>query len=253
MNKIKVNKNKKNLSKEELHNLTKDELIEKIIKMEAYNVQLKNLLEKSIAKDSPDEDDPRFSEVRRNFDFSKQHKRHVLLKFCYLGWNYNGYVTQDNTNETIEFYIFRALKKVCLIESRETSNYNRCGRTDKGVSAFDQVISIDLRSRFPLKDQLTNEGVNGEINYCSLLNKVLPKAIRAICWMPLASQNFSARFDCIDRTYRYFFPRGNLNIPAMKEACTHLIGSHDFRNLCRFFLYTYFKVYKYFSFYCNFR
>lgn len=29
---------------------------------------------------------------------------------------------------------------------RETSCYHRCGRTDKGVSAFGQVISIDLRS-----------------------------------------------------------------------------------------------------------
>jgi tRNA pseudouridine38/39 synthase len=29
---------------------------------------------------------------------------------------------------------------------REGSNYHRCGRTDKGVSAFGQVISLDLRT-----------------------------------------------------------------------------------------------------------
>ena len=29
---------------------------------------------------------------------------------------------------------------------RETSNYHRCGRTDKGVSALGQVVSIDLRT-----------------------------------------------------------------------------------------------------------
>ena len=32
-----------------------------------------------------------------------------------------------------------------LIESRQISNYHRCGRTDRGVSAFSQVISLDLR------------------------------------------------------------------------------------------------------------
>ena len=42
--------------------------------------------------------------------------------------------------------IFQALTKTRLIENRETANYSRCGRTDKGVSAFGQVISIDLRS-----------------------------------------------------------------------------------------------------------
>ena len=37
---------------------------------------------------------------------------------------------------------------------RETSNYHRCGRTDKGVSALGQVISLDLRSNL-----LTGVGV----------------------------------------------------------------------------------------------
>ena len=48
--------------------------------------------------------------------------------------------------KTIEGYLFRALTLSRLIESRETSNYHRCGRTDRGVSASHQVISIDLRS-----------------------------------------------------------------------------------------------------------
>jgi tRNA pseudouridine38/39 synthase len=156
-----------------------------------------------------------------------------LLKFCYLGWNYSGYVVQDDTIETIEYYLFKALKKVCLIDSRETSNYNRCGRTDKGVSAFDQVVSLDLRSKFEFKDQLTEEAINGEINYCTLLNKVLPKEIRAISWMPLISSTYSARFDCTNRTYRYFFPRGTLDVNLMEEACKSLLGAHDFRNLCK--------------------
>lgn len=54
-----------------------------------------------------------------------------------------------------------------------------------------------------------------------------------LAWMPLITSNFSARFDCADRTYRYFFPRGDLDIELMKEACKHLLGTNDFRNLCK--------------------
>ena len=46
---------------------------------------------------------------------------------------------QEDTEKTIEAVLFDALLKTRLIESRATSNYHRCGRTDKGVSAFSQV------------------------------------------------------------------------------------------------------------------
>lgn len=165
--------------------------------------------------------------------FFRSFKRHILLKFLYLGWDYQGFVVQEDTSETIEFYLFNALSKICLIDSRETSNYNRCGRTDKGVSAFEQVVSLDVRSKIPEDEQLSQYGVDNEIKYCSLLNKVLPKNIRCTAWMPLATLTYSARFDCVGRTYRYYFPEGSLDIEAMRVACKHLIGSHDFRNLCK--------------------
>ena len=79
-----------------------------------------------------------------------------------------GYTIQEGILSTVEHQIFEAFKRTKLIESRETSNYHRCGRTDKGnfcseklnknviifkltcwligVSAFCQVISIDFRS-----------------------------------------------------------------------------------------------------------
>lgn len=57
----------------------------------------------------------------------------------------------------------------------------RCGRTDKGVSAFDQVISITLRSKMKSGVGIINpentdissaEEDNGlEINYVQLLNR----------------------------------------------------------------------------------
>lgn len=96
-----------------------------------------------------------------------------------------------------------------------------------------QVISIDLRSKFDVDTQMTDDSIRNEINYCEILNRVLPKEIRCTAWQPLYSREFSARFDCRLRTYRYFLPRSNLNIEAMQTACGYLIGAHDFRNLCK--------------------
>jgi tRNA pseudouridine38/39 synthase len=39
-----------------------------------------------------------------------------------------------------------------------------------------------------------------------LLNGVLPDEIRAIAWSPVQNE-LSARFDCIERVYRYYFPK----------------------------------------------
>lgn len=77
----------------------------------------------------------------RPFDFSAHPRRHVAVRLAYLGWFYHGFAVQDNTDNTVEAKLFEALLKTRLIQSRETSNYHRCGRTDKGVSAFSQVGS----------------------------------------------------------------------------------------------------------------
>lgn len=82
--------------------------------------------------------------AKRAFDFSAHGQRHVALKIAYLGWGYQGFASQENTNNTIEEKLFEALTKTRLIESRQTSKYHRCGRTDKGVSAFGQVRTTKL-------------------------------------------------------------------------------------------------------------
>lgn len=80
---------------------------------------------------------------------------------------------------------------------------------------------------------MTEDSIKNEIRYCDSLNRVLPPDIRCVAWQPLYNREFSSRFDCRERVYRYFFPRGNLNIDAMQVACKYLIGIHDFRNLCK--------------------
>ena len=86
------------------------------------------------------------SSKQKPFDFSRYHKRHVALKMAYIGWDYHGFASQESTENTIESHFFTALCKACLIENRADCNYSRCGRTDKGVSAFAQVVSLDVRS-----------------------------------------------------------------------------------------------------------
>lgn len=83
----------------------------------------------------------------RPFDFSAHPRRHVALRLAYLGWAYQGFAVQENTENTVEARLFEALLKTRLIESRQTSNYHRCGRTDKGVSAFSQVSSRRLKAQ----------------------------------------------------------------------------------------------------------
>uniref|UniRef100_A0A8B9CN68 Pseudouridine synthase 3 n=1 Tax=Anser brachyrhynchus TaxID=132585 RepID=A0A8B9CN68_9AVES len=137
---------------------------------------------------------------QRPFDFSAYGRRHVALKIAYLGWGYQGFASQENTSNTIEEKLFEALKKTRLVDDRQTSNYHRCGRTDKGVSAFGQVISLDLRSNL-------SEGK--KLNGC--------KDIRVLAWSPV-EPDFSARFSCLRRTYRYFFPCADLDVALMHAA-----------------------------------
>ncbi|CAG9861302.1 unnamed protein product [Phyllotreta striolata] len=201
----------------DLENYTKEELIQKVKSLTAHNIQLKNIIAKqsTLNTSKPRDDKP--------FDFSKCSFQHVALHLLYLGWDYHGYVEQEGTNETIEHYLFDALTRTKLIRDRSSSNYHRCGRTDKGVSSFGQVISIDLRVNDSSKEQL---------DYCKILNKVLPDTIQCIAWSSVDEQ-FSARFDCLSRTYKYYFPKGDLNIEKMREASSKLVGVHDFRNFCK--------------------
>ncbi|KAH8400811.1 hypothetical protein KR009_001074 [Drosophila setifemur] len=269
--KVVINKRIKGLPREALEKLSQTELIDKIVQLEAYNFQLRNLLQKKLT--DKDKDDEEYAALfkkdaeaagskeakvpsrtkQRQFDWSSAHRRHVLLKISYFGWDYQGLACQEDSNDTIgrcskttylpfqiiisrflaESHLFRALTRTCLIESRSNSNYHRCGRTDKEVSAYCQVISIDLRSKHPLESQLDPAAITSEIDYCGLLNRVLPKNVQCVAWMPLRSPVYSARFDCVSRTYRYYFPKGDLDIVAMQEACNLLVRHADFRNFCK--------------------
>ncbi|CAL5414824.1 unnamed protein product [Camellia sinensis] len=168
-------------------------------------------------------------------------KRYVALKVMYFGQRFFGFASEAQMDPTVESEIFKALEKTRLIDGdKKDLQYSRCGRTDKGVSSVGQVISLFLRSNRKETEQsngcsgafLAKELYEGEVDYVRILNRVLPKDIRIMGWCP-APIDFSARFSCLSREYKYFFWRGNLNIVAMENAGKKFVGEHDFRNFCK--------------------
>jgi tRNA pseudouridine38/39 synthase len=183
----------------------------------------------------------------RKMDPTKYHFRHIALKFAYLGQRYNGLEHANNNVTplpTIEEVLWKALRKTRLIfptdleddegadlldEERgsepinlswEGCEYSKAGRTDRGVSAFGQVVGIKVRSARPKsKDPEPDEGsdastgktdedwddVADELPYISLLNKTLPEDVRVLAWCPKPPEGFDARFSCRGRHYKYFF------------------------------------------------
>ncbi|DBA04027.1 TPA: hypothetical protein N0F65_009374 [Lagenidium giganteum] len=189
----------------------------------------------------------------REFNQANYQKRHMALKFLYMGEKYAGFARQDHMDETIERYLIDALKQTKLIEDINTCNYSRCGRTDRGVSAFGQVAGITLRSNVPAGAELLDHAsiddvrpgekvrvklANGtektvtEVDYAVHINRSLPEDIRVYA-ATSARDTFDARFDCRGRVYRYFFVRKNLDIERMRTAAKSLVGLHDYRNFCR--------------------
>ncbi|KAI5956419.1 DEG1 [Candida jiufengensis] len=173
---------------------------------------------------------------QKEFDWTKHNFRFVALRFAYLGWNYNGLAFQyeDTPLPTIEETILKCLSKIKLIpEPILETEFSRCGRTDKGVSAMNQVISIKLRSNLTEKEQANPELDDQEIDYLTVINANLPPDIKihSICLRP--PPDFDARFSCKNRHYRYLFKANELDIELMNKAALYYEGEHDFRNFCK--------------------
>ncbi|KAI1101775.1 pseudouridine synthase [Jackrogersella minutella] len=225
---------------------------------------------------------PEKKKPHRKLDSSKYSTRLVAFKLAYLGKRYGGFEFSAHANyPSIEEELWKAFAKAALIfpENPEVVNwdsieYSKCGRTDKGVSAFGQVIVVRVRSSRPLpKKEAAQQGERGdvaeaaeeipefddfadEIPYCRILNRILPSDIQMLAWCPTTPAEFSARHDCRERQYRYFFtqpafapipqsienpdaPKGTrlkagwLDIEAMRKAAKKFEGRHDFRNFCK--------------------
>nr|XP_039265573.1 tRNA pseudouridine(38/39) synthase-like [Styela clava] len=242
------------MDSEELSSLSKEELIKKVTYLQE---ECKVLRSKGSTLNSKYEKlNQKFNKIeeknkrkkKRKFDIAQYGQRKIALRVVYFGWDFMGLQDNPGLDDTIEKIMFEALSRTkLLVRSVKEADYTRCGRTDKGVSAFSQVMCLNLRcfkqtskvgkcgdSEESQESHVSDEdNTNQELDYCSILNHVLPEEIRVTGWAPVDDEAFSARHHCVGRVYKYFFPKGVLNITKMNEACKLLIGTHDFRNFCK--------------------
>lgn len=174
---------------------------------------------------------------QKEFDFDKYPQRFIALRFAYLGWNYSGlaYQYEPAPLPTIEELILKALHMSKLISKPEPNacEFSRCGRTDRGVSAMNQVISLNVRSALSIEEQLLPENDQKEIPYLNILNSLLPADIRVHGISLRPTPGFDARFSCEHRHYKYLFKSTGLDLELMKKAASYYRGSNDFRNFCK--------------------
>lgn len=214
-------------------NWDKEQLIERILELENSN----KLVTHNVTKPAHSSKKVRKGKKEKKFDFSKYNTRFIALRFAYLGWNYNGLAIQKERTPlpTVEGTILEAMNKCKLVPSMVPQEYkfSRCGRTDKGVSAMNQVISLRVRSNLTDEEQLDPANDAREIQYINILNQLLPDDIRisAVCLRP--PKEFDARFSCEYRHYKYLFHKEGLDLDRMQKAAKMYEGEHDFRNFCK--------------------
>ena len=160
---------------------SREKLVARVTQLER---ELQELKEQHAGRGSGRQADvpPKPAGAARKFDPSRYSTRLIALKFAYLGHKYNGFEHTANVKTlypSIEETLWKALVKGHLIsppgsEDPDTASlnwegceYSKCGRTDKGVSAFGQVIGIRVRSRRPLQKATDAEPVSEEDEFSS--------------------------------------------------------------------------------------
>ncbi|EKM50013.1 uncharacterized protein PHACADRAFT_153289 [Phanerochaete carnosa HHB-10118-sp] len=158
------------------------------------------------------------SEARGNDNEPKEPrlpKRQTALLIGFCGSGYNGMQLQRNHEniKTIEGTLFDALVRVGAVSKDNADNpakvnFNRAARTDAGVHAAGNLVSMKMITSIP-----------GVDNLIARINEELPQEIRL--WDTVRVQNaFNARTTCNARKYTYFFP-SYLLIPPKPGSGLH--------------------------------
>lgn len=156
--------------------------------------------------------------------------RRIFLEIAYDGTNYSGWQVQNNA-VSIQETIDRALSE-WLGEEIHTIG---ASRTDAGVHARGNVAVFDTESLIPAD------------KFAFGLNARLPEDISIQESFEVPAE-FHPRFTETIKTYEYkilnrkfpdptrrndsLFYYGKLNVDAMNEAASYLVGPHDFKSFC---------------------
>ena len=158
----------------------------------------------------------------------------LVVRLGYRGQGFSGFAEQPGSR-TVAGELRRALE-TCL---RRGVELTCAGRTDAGVHALSQYVSVPLA---PGEAELPGSRL------LRSLVALTPDDI-SIRGLYQADPGFSARFDAQARSYRYricagdarpvlawdhaWWYRGRLDVEAMARAARPLIGEHDFKSFCK--------------------
>lgn len=153
--------------------------------------------------------------------------RRIALGIEYNGAEFHGFQKQPSGVDTVQERLEKALSQV----ANESVTLVCAGRTDTGVHGTNQVVHFDTTAERP--DKAWTRGVNA----------LLPDTI-SVRWSREMTPYFHARFSAQHRTYRYVIAntasrpalgfqqltwvREELDLDAMREAASVLVGEHDF-------------------------
>ena len=157
---------------------------------------------------------------------SQSPTRNIRLLIEYDGSRYNGWQRQTG-QPTVQGSLEKALQELLgTLPSLVVA-----GRTDTGVHAVGQVVNFKTESKIE------------DWKFCRALNRFLPKdvSIHRSEEVPL---EFNSRFHSVSKRYRYrvyegpqpaalehersWWARHPLDLEAMREATSLLVGIHDF-------------------------
>jgi tRNA pseudouridine38-40 synthase len=155
----------------------------------------------------------------------------LRLLVAYHGAGFHGFALQAGV-PTVGGALAAALERYL----RHTVELTCAGRTDAGVHAWGQVVSLDARADLDV----------------AALQRAVNRALRprvVVRAAEIASVGFDARRSARGRRYRYTvrnhpvadpFSAGTawqvgqpLDLGAMRLACDPLLGEHDFSSFCR--------------------
>lgn len=158
----------------------------------------------------------------------------LVLKLGYRGADFCGFAAQPG-RRTVAGEVVRSLETLL----RREVDLTCAGRTDAGVHAIAQYVSVPVTvDELALPVRRLMHG----------LSALLPDDISpAVLYH--APKGFSARFDARSRSYRYrivagearpvlawdhaWWLRSDLDVAAMGEAASALVGEHDFKSFCK--------------------
>ncbi len=153
------------------------------------------------------------------------------LTIEYRGTDFAGWQRQEDGIPSIQQDIEDAIARFCGQECR----LHVAGRTDAGVHAHGQVAHFDLDyGDRPLDGYSLTKAINANLATQSV----------AILWADPVPESFHARYGATHKLYTYrvlcrvappafdadcvWWLRRDLDVAAMREGASHLLGHHDF-------------------------